>query len=160
MAIRVGFRFSGNTVRPRSVHFALTPGRTAILRPRHAGSTCCSRKCSGGTTIRRRWRSANWRSAHSAFRRNFRPGNSIANCSNEALAQEPAMLHFRNRFRLRSKMVARPVEGSTGPGRSPAPIRPRGLRHRGAERHRGQKPWKSAFPLSTHCAFMPKARRI
>ena len=49
---------------------------------------------------------------------------------------------------------------SSSPRRSPAPLRPHGLRDRRAERHNGEKPWTSAFPLSTHCAFVPKARRM
>ena len=47
---------------------------------------------------------------------------------------------------------------SSSPRRSPAPLRPHGLCDRGAERHHGQKPRTSAFRLSTHCAFVPKAR--
>ena len=47
---------------------------------------------------------------------------------------------------------------SSSPRRSPAPLRPHGLRDRRAERHHGEKPWTSVFLLSTHCAFVPTAQ--
>ena len=36
---------------------------------------------------------------------------------------------------------------SSSPRRSPAPLRPYGLRDRGTERHHGEQPWTSVFPL-------------
>ena len=50
---------------------------------------------------------------------------------------------------------------SSSPRRSPAPLRPHGLRDRRAERHHGEQPWTSAFPLFQLAsrAFAPEARR-
>ena len=51
---------------------------------------------------------------------------------------------------------------SSSPRRSPAPLRPHGLRDRRAERHHGYSPWTSAFPLATlqlaSRAFVPEAQ--
>jgi len=50
---------------------------------------------------------------------------------------------------------------SSSPRRSPAPLRPHGLRDRGAERHHGEQPGTSAFQLFQLAsrAFVPEAHR-
>ena len=50
---------------------------------------------------------------------------------------------------------------SSSPRRSPAPLRPHGLRDRGAERHHGYSPWTSIFYSQLQSrAFVPEARQI
>ncbi len=50
---------------------------------------------------------------------------------------------------------------SSSPRRSPAPLRPHGLRDRGAERHHGYSPWTSIFHSQLPSrAFVPEARPI
>ena len=50
---------------------------------------------------------------------------------------------------------------SSSPRRSPAPLRPYGLRDRGAERHHGYSPWTSIFYSQLQSrAFVPEARQI